>query len=166
MSSAEPHSSPPAKVDPKADPVLRNALRYTISPKEYETLHQYLIKRSPPSVRKRVPQPRRYNAIVKSKNDYNAAAVRASLRVFVGTATGLKVWDLIVTHILARGRPQKYDGSFLSLSRPSDSLLQTKILDFYTSIPQLPPFSLPLPYPLPPPNPPSFLHPPSSQSPQ
>ncbi|KAI9881281.1 MAG: hypothetical protein M1830_005567 [Pleopsidium flavum] len=106
MPSADDYPSPPAS-PAKVDPVLRNALRYTISAKEYETLHQYLIARSPPSVRKRVPQPPRYEAIVQSKNDYNAAAVRASLRVFLATQTGLKIWDLVTTHVLARGRPQK-----------------------------------------------------------
>lgn len=106
MSSADAYPSPPAS-PAKVDPVLRNALRYTISAKEYETLHQYLITRSPPAVRKRVPQPRRYEALVKSDNDYNAAAVRASLRLFVATQTGLKIWDLITTQLLGRGRPQK-----------------------------------------------------------
>ncbi len=106
MPSADAYPSPPT-TPAKVDPVLRNALRYTISAKEYETLHQYLITKSPPAVRERVPQPQRYEAIVKSKNDYNAAAVRASVRVFLATQTGLKIWDLITTHVLARGIPQK-----------------------------------------------------------
>ncbi|KAI0394930.1 hypothetical protein F5Y17DRAFT_233936 [Xylariaceae sp. FL0594] len=37
-----------------ADPVLRNALRYTISAREYETLHRYVISRSR-LLRKRAP---------------------------------------------------------------------------------------------------------------
>jgi len=108
MSSTDTSPPPPPPAAPaKVDPVLRNALRYTISAKEYETLHQYLIKRSPPAVRRRAPQPPRYEAIVRSTNDYNAAAVRASLRVFLGTQTTLKLWDLVNTYILARRRPPK-----------------------------------------------------------
>ena len=86
------------------DPVLRNALRYTISAKEYKTLHEYLITRSPIIVRRRAPQPSKYNAIVKSKDEYNAAAFRASLRVFVAMQAGLKLWDIISSQIIQRGK--------------------------------------------------------------
>ncbi|MCJ1464809.1 hypothetical protein MMC07_003423 [Pseudocyphellaria aurata] len=98
-------TSPPTH--PKIDPILRNALRYTISAKEYKTLHQYLIVRTPPAVRKRAPQPPRYSSIVQTNDDFNAAAVRASLRVFVASQTGLNLWDLIITHVIRRARPQK-----------------------------------------------------------
>lgn len=107
MASGGAYPSPPPS-PAKVDPILRNALRYTISAKEYKTLHQYLLKRSPPSVRKRVPQPPRYTVLVQSDDDFNAAAVRASLRVFVATQTGLKLWDLITTNILGRGKSQKW----------------------------------------------------------
>ncbi|KAI9715158.1 MAG: hypothetical protein M1812_006137 [Candelaria pacifica] len=98
-----PEATNPAKVDP----ILRNALRFTVSAKEYKLLHQYLINRSPPAVQKRAPQPRRYESIVHSKNDYNAAAVRASLRVFLATQTGLKLWDVISTKLLSKGKPRQ-----------------------------------------------------------
>ncbi|MCJ1228315.1 hypothetical protein MMC12_004976 [Toensbergia leucococca] len=109
MASADAYPSPPPSPQPptKIDPVLRNALRYTISAKEYKTLHQYLITRSPRVVRTSVPQPPKLDAIVHNRDDYNAAAVRASLRVFVASQTGLKTWDLFTTHVLQRGRPQK-----------------------------------------------------------
>ena len=106
MASAEAYPSPPpspSRGGVKVDPILRNALRYTISEKEYKTLHQYLITRSPPVVRKRAPQPPRYNAIVQSKDDYNAAAIRASLRLFVASQMGLKIWDLFTIWVLGRG---------------------------------------------------------------
>ena len=101
-----PPPSPP-RGGAKVDPILRNALRYTISEKEYKTLHEYLITRSPNAVRKRAPEPPRYNAIVQSKDDYNAAAIRASFRLFVASEAGLKIWDLFSTRILGRGRPLK-----------------------------------------------------------
>lgn len=106
MASGGAYPSPPPsppRGGAKVDPIVRNALRYTLSEKEYKTLHQYLITRSPPAVRKRAPQPPRYNAIVQSKDDYNAAATRASLRLFVASQAGLKIWDLFNTRILGRG---------------------------------------------------------------
>jgi hypothetical protein len=78
------------------DPVLRNALRYTISAKEYQVLHKYIIsrskvlKRNTPSVscvEKLVDRP--------GRDDHNAAAVRASLRVFLATGAALKAWAII-----------------------------------------------------------------------
>jgi hypothetical protein len=84
------------------DPVTRNALRYTISAKEYELLHQYLASRAP-SVQKRALPPRRYEAIVEGKHDASVSTVRASLRVFAMTYTALKGWDVISRRL----RPSK-----------------------------------------------------------
>ena len=92
----------------KMDPVLRNAIRYTISAKEYRTLHDYLVKQSPTIVRNRAPLPSRYDAAIKNKDDYNAAAIRASLRVFLAAQSGLKLWDIITEQILRRGKPTRY----------------------------------------------------------
>jgi hypothetical protein len=79
------------------DPITRTALRYTLSPKEYELLHQYLISRAPQNVQRRTPAPKRYEKITKlddEKAEYNVAAVRAALRVFVILFGGLKGLDL------------------------------------------------------------------------
>lgn len=100
-SASQPSSAGKAEIDP----ILRNALRYTVSPKEYQLLHQYLLSRAP-AVRKRTLPPRRYDAIAKGSDDYNAAAVRASLRLAVVTFSGLKAWDLIKTRVLSRGTPR------------------------------------------------------------
>lgn len=107
-SSSAPSSqpSPPGKSN-TIDPVLRNALRYTISAKEYELLHQYLLSRAP-AVKKRTPNPKRFEAISKGPNDYNVAAVRAALRLGIATFSGLKAWELISTKVLARGQVKKY----------------------------------------------------------
>lgn len=88
------------------DPVLRNALRYTISPREYQLLHQYLLSRAP-AVKKRTINPRRYDAIAKGPDDYNVAAVRASLRLGLATFAGLKTWELIKAKLLTRGTVQR-----------------------------------------------------------
>lgn len=97
MASPDESSSASSGQRPKAtDPILRNTLRYTISAREYATLHRYVLSRSrvlrraapsPGSVEKAL-QPKR-----KGESDYNARAVRHALRVFVTTWLGLKGWE-------------------------------------------------------------------------
>lgn len=90
-----------------ADPILRNTLRYTISAKEYETLHKYIISRSK-VLRRNAPTVSKVEKLVERNgtpggspgDDYNTAAVRASLRVFVATAAGLKAWEIIKERLL------------------------------------------------------------------
>lgn len=87
------------------DPILRNALRYTISAKEYETLHKYILSRS--KVLKRntptVSQVEKYVA-KPGRDDQNAAAVRAAVRVFIATAAGLKAWAIIKERVMGARR--------------------------------------------------------------
>ena len=99
---AEGHASTKAK-----DQILRNTLRYTISAKEYETLQQFLAKRSPQFVKNHAPQVPDYAALVRSPDDYNVAAVRASLRVFAATATGWKLFEIVTTDLLERLKGKK-----------------------------------------------------------
>lgn len=101
MSSAGASQSPPSGQPQPIDPILRNALRYTISAKEYQLLHQYLLSRAP-VVKKRTINPKTYEAIAKGPDDYNVAAIRASLRLGIATFSGLKAWELITTKVLAR----------------------------------------------------------------
>lgn len=89
------------------DPVVRNALRYSLSPREYQLLHKYLIARAP-AVKNRAPPPAKYERAVNSVDDYNAAAIRVSLRMFATTFAGLKLWELITTKVLARGKTLPY----------------------------------------------------------
>ncbi len=114
------------------DPVLRNALRYTISAREYETLHKYVISRSR-ALRKRAPtvntvekyingdSNRRGSVgrdVTKGKgkekatprslgprgggDNYNARAIRHALRVFVATGIGAKAYEILLTRIKGR----------------------------------------------------------------
>ncbi|KAK4162837.1 hypothetical protein QBC43DRAFT_214517 [Cladorrhinum sp. PSN259] len=118
------------------DPILRNALRYTISAREYATLHKYVISRSK-ALKKRAPsvdvvqrimdgdvastQRGRAGSLVKGKgkakesrksakggagavgaDDYNARAIRHSIRVFLATATSMKVWNVLSARLLAK----------------------------------------------------------------
>lgn len=84
--------------DTNLPPVVRDALRVCLSAKEYRFLHDSAIKHTP-AVQSKVPSPSRYDAIVRSKNRHGEAAVRASLRVFVGSGIVLKLADSIVSRI-------------------------------------------------------------------
>ncbi|KAF2196500.1 hypothetical protein GQ43DRAFT_435966 [Delitschia confertaspora ATCC 74209] len=104
MSSKNLQASSAGKPE-RMDPILRNALRYTVSPKEYRLLHQYLLSRAPVT-RKHTPPPKRYDAVSGTSDDYNAAAIRVSLRLAVLTFSSLKTWELLTTKIVARGPMQ------------------------------------------------------------
>ncbi|OTB10265.1 hypothetical protein K445DRAFT_323129 [Daldinia sp. EC12] len=122
-------SRPRANSKPKSksavDPVLRNALRYTISAREYETLHKYVLSRSR-LLRKRVPS---VNAVEKymdggrrgstsdrdaSRNKgkekatngggdtYNTRTIRDALRVFIATGLGMRAYETILARIKAQ----------------------------------------------------------------
>ncbi|KAF2843305.1 hypothetical protein M501DRAFT_926160 [Patellaria atrata CBS 101060] len=107
MSSVSSGSS--SSSNPKSeniDPVIRNALRYTVSAKEYKLLHRYLISRAP-AVRKKTPPPPRYEAIVKSKDDYNAAAIRVSFRLFVSVYGALRGWEYLIGKLVKRTNTNK-----------------------------------------------------------
>lgn len=108
MASSHDPKIPRVSVKSTADPILRNTLRYTISAKEYETLHKYIISRSK-VLKRNAPSISRVEKLVEAKagrDDYNAAAVRASLRVFVATAAGLKLWEFIGEKLLGRAGNQ------------------------------------------------------------
>ncbi|KAK7397861.1 hypothetical protein QQX98_012765 [Neonectria punicea] len=79
------------------DPVLRNTLRYTISAREYASLHKYILSRSR-VLRRNTPAPSRVEKALqppKGGDDYNARTIRHVLRVFIGTWLGMKGLDVI-----------------------------------------------------------------------
>lgn len=118
------------------DPILRNALRYTISAREYATLHKYVISRSR-ALKKRAPTVDTVQRImegtrgrtqsvskegkgtgkdkdgegrptgpVRGADDYNARAVRHSIRVFVATGALMKLWGVVSTRVM--GKKKEY----------------------------------------------------------
>lgn len=76
------------------DPILTNALRYTISANEYEHLHKYLSSRAR-VVQERAPQPQRFESTIPHTEDYTVATIRASVRLLILTYGGFKTWDLL-----------------------------------------------------------------------
>ena len=149
MASAEPYPSPPpSPVPSRADPILRNVLRYTVSAKEYKALHHYLITRSPPAVRKRAPPPAHVKSIAEASDEHNAAAIRASLRVFIASQTALQIWDRITARLFGRGNPPKYTVHPASPISFGIDNMQKSTQDISLSLSQLSPFAFHLPYPI------------------
>lgn len=115
------------------DPILRNALRYTISAREYALLHKYVISRSR-ALKKRAPTVDTVQSIIngtprgrgraqswskgdkrKGKDregeeekavaaagadDYNARAIRHSIRVFVASGALMKLWSVVSARLM------------------------------------------------------------------
>jgi hypothetical protein len=98
MSAPDAPSTAPAPDAPDVHPVVRTALRISLSAKEYRALHGLVGKRAP-GVQRKLISPSQYDAIAHSKNRRNEAAVRASLRVFVGTGAALKLVETIISRI-------------------------------------------------------------------
>jgi hypothetical protein len=96
---------------------MRNALRYTISAREYGLLHKYVISRSK-AFKKRAMSVEGFREVVEGSgaqaqgkgkgkgkekdegrvkvvDDYNARAVRHSLRVFIATGAAMKLWEMV-----------------------------------------------------------------------
>ena len=131
--SIAPSSAPSVTARSTTDPILRNALRYTISAREYATLHKYVISRSR-ALKKRAPtvdtvqriiegaRPRKPAGVKGSKgrgkgsedgeedkaaatcgaDDYNARAVRHSIRVFVATGALMKLWGVVSARLTGK----------------------------------------------------------------
>ncbi len=107
-------ASTSAAVPKKDDPILRNALRYTISAREYAALHKYILSRSR-LLRKRAPSVETVSRIMNGDSrdaanqattatvgpadDFNARAVRHSIRVFVATSVASSLWAAVLRRL-------------------------------------------------------------------
>lgn len=92
---------------PNTNPILQRSIQYTLSEKEYALLHKRVLKRLPLTLRGQLPSPAIYSESLKNKNDFNAATVRASARLFLAVQTTLQLYDFILSKIFKRGQ-QKY----------------------------------------------------------
>ena len=145
--SPPPSSEGRVSAKSTADPILRNALRYTISAKEYETLHKYIISRSK-VLKRNAPTVARVEKIIDTKastgekyNDYNASAVRASARVFIASAAAFKIWGIVGKRFLGKDGNRgnklplwRHPNFRLSLSLSSILLLHRILFRFFTRL--------------------------------
>lgn len=88
----------PSEAADSVHPLARDALRVSLTPKEYRLLHDYALARSS-RIKDSLPVPSRFESIVRPRNKHNEAAVRSSLRVFLGSGAALKLADLIIARI-------------------------------------------------------------------
>ena len=93
----------PARQQPSI--ILRNALRYSLSPDEYDKLQKQFKSHASPSLRKRLPLRKSYSELVGLPEDYTTTTVRATIRIFIASQLGLELWEQVKTRLLARGRP-------------------------------------------------------------
>ncbi|EAU34908.1 conserved hypothetical protein [Aspergillus terreus NIH2624] len=105
MASGSPSSVPPPDSSPQVHPVVRNALRISLSAKEYKLLHDYAARRAP-GLQAQLPSPAKFEAIVRSKSKYNEASVRASIRVFLLSGALLKVLELVLRRLRKEPSPK------------------------------------------------------------
>lgn len=87
-------------------PIVRNALRISLSVKEYRTLHDVVVQRAP-SLKDKLPSPSHYETMASPKSRHTEAALRASLRVFVGSGIAMKLVEVVMKRI--RGVTTKYE---------------------------------------------------------
>jgi hypothetical protein len=133
-----PRGGPSLTARSVTDPVLRNALRYTISAREYATLHKYIISRSR-ALKRRAPTPAQVQRIIDGPrpkprrgqgrrkesgedadteedemrvvvDDYSARAIRHSIRVFVASGALMKLWDLVSARLTGKKKEYVHPG--------------------------------------------------------
>jgi hypothetical protein len=104
LSPPDPPGDAASASEAQVHPLIRNALRVSLSAKEYKVLHERILKRSQ-ALEHRLPTPSTYETIVRTStnNKYNVAAIRASLRVFVALGGGLEVFELAMARIKKDG---------------------------------------------------------------
>lgn len=104
-------SQPVGDGKPALDPITRNALRYTISPKEYAALHHYLVSRAPERVQKNAPSPQRFDKLTRPRtetSEYNISSFRVALRVFAAAYIGLKAYENLTLRLARRKAGPEY----------------------------------------------------------
>ncbi|KAJ5666233.1 uncharacterized protein N7477_008681 [Penicillium maclennaniae] len=112
-------------------PIVRNALRISLSVKEYQTLHEVAVKRAP-SLKDKLPSPSHYESMANPKNRHTEAALRTSLRVLVGSSVAMKLVEVVMKRI--RGDTKQIPANATSLQREDSQPAAPK--------PHLPPFGL------------------------
>ncbi|KAF2487530.1 hypothetical protein BDY17DRAFT_289152 [Neohortaea acidophila] len=145
--SGRRNRSPPRPLDP----ISRTALRYTLSPREYELLHQYLISRAPAGIQKHTPSPRRFEKITGQRDqrasstrrgsepinseevrlDDNVQALRAALRVFVGVYLGFKGYGVLMRKLAERRGARRVESTAVRFGDARLALSFSSILLFH-----------------------------------
>lgn len=111
--SPTPGPRPESRAARLAEPVARNALRYSMSYREYATLHKYILSRSkllkrtapaPGTVERLIDGERAHAArkesregrVVGAGDEYNTRAIRHAIRVFIATGSFMKLYNVVL----------------------------------------------------------------------
>lgn len=84
----------------------RTALRYVVSSREQQLLYRYILSRSKVA-RNNLQEKhddRREKGHDGAEDDYNAATIRISLRLFLASYSGLKLWETISAKLFSKGQ--------------------------------------------------------------
>ena len=79
----------------------QTVLCYVFNSHEYDILHRNLVRRLRRDLQTNISKADIHFKPAIADDNCHAATIRSSLRLFVGTATGLKVWELIRALLLA-----------------------------------------------------------------
>ena len=101
---AEPATFVPTAPDDRSelsarDQAPRNSLRYVLTPREQQLLYRKLLARSKTLQTRAGPEGQS-----PGEDDYNAASLRISLRLFVASYSGLKLWEKLSERLFSRGK--------------------------------------------------------------
>lgn len=100
MSSSDAPPGAPAPVGETATihPIVRNALRISLSVKEYRAVHDVAVRRAP-TLKDKLPSPSLYESMANPKSRRTEAALRTSLRVFVGSGIAMKLVEVVMKRV-------------------------------------------------------------------
>ncbi|KAJ6135708.1 hypothetical protein N7512_000868 [Penicillium capsulatum] len=91
---------------PDVHPAVRNAVRLCLSAKEYRLLHDIATKRAP-ALKQKLPSSLRDDPPSHLRHRHNMAALRASLRVFVGSSIALSLGQKVLNRIQGNATTKK-----------------------------------------------------------
>lgn len=86
----------------------QTVLRCAFNASEYEFLHRNLVQGLHRRYKRSLPEEEAHpklDTII--HDDYHAATIRSSLRLFLGTAAGLRAWELISTLLANPGASRR-----------------------------------------------------------
>ena len=105
MSATDGSETSIPKGNTNTHPLVRNALRISLSAREYKRVYEFAVNHGQSNALRNFLPPSEYEALVRSKNKHNVAAIRTSLRVFLGTGAALKLVDAIVSKLQKESSP-------------------------------------------------------------